>query len=278
MRADLQREALIAAVGAEDVGFAIDTTDAEFLVGWENAVLSTRDGWIVRFPRGEHDQFVRELAILARLTGRLSARIPRVMATGKRRDFAVYRRLDGSGLDLDAYAGAPPEQRTRLATSLARFLAAMHVALDAQQIAELKIPAFGAEDAPMPTDTLSAQQVERFEELRRRQAELLARTSDRVLLHNDFHPGNFVLDRPLGTLAGVWDFSCVAVGDPSLDFRYLVGDSLDLAQRVASAYAARTGHEIDLGLARLTLQIEEVSDALEEGRDPAPYLTSGMQQ
>ena len=68
----------------------------------------------------------------------------------------------------------------------------------------------------------------------------------------------------------MWDCSCVATGDPSLDFRYLIGDSPDLAQRVASAYAARTGVEIDLGLALLTRQLEDVGDALEEGRDPGP--------
>jgi aminoglycoside phosphotransferase (APT) family kinase protein len=92
-----------------------------------------------------------------------------------------------------------------------------------------------------------------------------------VLLHSDFHLGNLVMTAPLGRLAGVWDFSCVATGHPSLDFRYLTSHR-ELAARVASAYAARTGREIDLGLAAAALTLEDVSDALEEGRDPAPYL------
>lgn len=61
--------------------------------------------------------------------------------------------------------------------------------------------------------------------------------------------------------------------DPSFDFRYLLGDSRELAARTASAYAARTGREIDLGLAAAAQVMEAVCDALEEGRDPAPYLT-----
>ena len=272
MRDDQQRSALIAAVEADDLGFEVDTAEAEFLVGWENVVLSTRDGWIVRFPRGEHHQYLRELRVLARLQGRLPADIPQVVATGRRRDFAVYRRLEGSEFDLDSYNAATTQVRNRLATSLGRFLARMHGALDPDAIVDLGIPEFGAEDDPTPTDRLSRQQAQRVAELQRRCAEYSARSSIRVLLHNDFHPGNLVLDRPLGVLSGVWDFSCVSIGDPSLDFRYLVGDSLDLAQRVASAYAASTGREIDLGLARLSRQLEDIGDALEEGRDPGPYL------
>lgn len=65
----------------------------------------------------------------------------------------------------------------------------------------------------------------------------------------------------------------MSTGDPSFDFRYLLGDSRELAARTASAYAARTGREIDLGLAAAAQVMEAVCDALEEGRDPAPYLT-----
>lgn len=275
LRIDQQRAALIAAAEAEDeLGIELSVTDAEFLVGWENVVLATTDGWILRFPRGSHQEYVREVAVLRRLAGRLPVPIPHIVATGKQRDFAVYRRLTGATLDHAAYERADRETRNRLATSIARFLAAMHGALTADEIAELEVPAFGGDGRPVVLpDEIAAEFGNRLTVLQEQQRALSQRAHDTVLLHDDLHPGNFVLDAPVGRLAGVWDFSCVSVGDPSQDFRYLVGDSMDLAERIASAYAARTGREIDLGLAAVSLRLEEVSDALEEGRDPAPYLT-----
>ena len=41
----------------------------------------------------------------------------------------------------------------------------------------------------------------------------------RVVLHNDFHLGNMVLDAPVGEMTGIWDFSCVALGEPTCDLR-----------------------------------------------------------
>ncbi|SDS98486.1 phosphotransferase [Microlunatus soli] len=275
LRVDQQRAALIAAVEAEDdLGIELSVADAEFLVGWENVVLATSDGWILRFPRGSQQEYVREVAVLRRLAGRLPVPIPTIAATGKRRDFAVYRRLTGASLDLAAYDRADRQTRDRLATSIARFLAAMHGALSGDEIAELGVPAFGADGQPVVLpDEIAAAYGDRLAALQEEQRSLAARAHATVLLHDDLHPGNFVLDAPVGRLSGVWDFSCVSVGDPSQDFRYLVGDSMDLAERIASAYAARTGREIDLGLASVSLQLEEISDALEEGRDPTPYLT-----
>lgn len=276
LRPEHQREELIKAARADglDTELGIDLDRAEFKIGWENVVLDTPDGWIVRFPRDEEVPFERELRLLERLHDRLPAPIPKVVRTGRLTAFAVYRRLDGAELDLKAFEAADPLIRDRVGASFGRFLAAMHDALSADEIAELGVPSAGAPGDDSVARQLPSALRSRYEAVRddaRRR--LAARPGRSVLLHNDFHLGNLVLDSPLGRLVGVWDFSCVAIGDPSVDFRYLVGDSRELAARIASAYAARTGREIDLGLAASLLVLEEVSDALEEGRDPAPYLS-----
>lgn len=272
LRPDQERDALIAAARAEDLD--VDLSAAVFQVGWENVVLNTSDGWILRFPREGGREYRRELAVLETLHGRLPAPIPQVRFTGRLREFAGYRRLDGVHLDVGQYERAATAERDRVAASMARFLAAMHDAFSAAEIADLEIPGFADEEFyPSAEPALARELQPRLDALKEQERALHASGSNgAVLLHNDFHVGNMVLDAPLGDLAGVWDFSCVATGDPSLEFRYLVGDSTDLAQRVASFYAARTGREIDLGLAAVALRLEEVSDAITEGRDPAPYL------
>ncbi len=213
------------------------------------------------------------MALLAGLAGRLPVPIPQVVRTGRTSRFMVYRRLDGAALDPDAFELAPPLVRDRVAADLARFLAAMHRALSADEIAELGVPTV-ADDASRSVDPqlLPERARDRYAAVRADFDRRLEAGRHRlVLLHNDFHLGNLVLDGPLGRLSGVWDFSCVATGDPSLDFRYLCSHP-ELAARTASGYAARTGTEVDLGLAADALTLEGVSDALEEGRDPVPHL------
>ncbi|QGN35075.1 phosphotransferase [Microlunatus sp. Gsoil 973] len=276
LRPDQHRDELIRLARADGLEseLTIDLDNSEFKIGWENVVLDSPDGWIVRFPRDDEVPFHRELRLLARLHDRLPARIPAVVRTGRSARYAVYRRLDGAVLDLKAFEAADPLVRDRVAAPFGRFLAAMHDAFSRDEITALDVPAadqFGDEST---AERLPAAVRSRYQEVRALVADRLASgAAPPVLLHNDFHLGNLVLDAPLGRLAGVWDFSCVATGDPSVEFRYLVGDSRELAARIASAYAARTGREIDLGLAAAVLKLEEVSDALEEGRDPVPYLT-----
>ena len=275
LRPEQNRDELIklARVDGLEADLGIDLDGAAFKVGWESVVLDTRDGWIIRFPRDDGVAFERELALLDRLHDRLPTPIPKIIRVGRRAKFAVYRRLNGFELDLRAFTAAGSMTKDRVAASFGRFLAAMHGALNAAEISELAVPSIERDGEDHTADQLPAALRSRYDSVRDQlRTRLAARPAHPVLLHDDFHLGNLVVDAPLGRLSGVWDFSCVCIGDPSYEFRYLLGDSGEFAARVASAYAARTGREVDLGIAAAAKVLEQVSDALEEGRDPAPYL------
>src|SRR5665648_1018540 len=53
--------------------------------GYENLVLRTVDGWILRFPHRAEPDFVREVAVLRLLVGRLPVPVPEVAWTGSHR-------------------------------------------------------------------------------------------------------------------------------------------------------------------------------------------------
>ncbi len=277
--------ALAAAEGRADV----DLTGAVLRTGWENLVLETRDGWILRFPRPGVD-FERELVVLSALAGRLPVRTPEVAWTGRRSRFAAYRRLTGAAFDPAAYERAPTAERERLTTSLADFLAAMHTCLSPARIAELGVPsawgsaegsaegselATGPEPPEGPVSERLTAQLPHMPPAARKPVEALieeyAHTWENgvpgpdVLLHNDFHHGNFVLDAPVGVLTGVWDFSCVALGRPTADLRYFADGSPDLLHRLAEAYERRTGWPMDVRAAVVALRAENVCDQLELG-------------
>ncbi len=237
--------------------------------GWENIVLETADGWILRFPRNESVAFEREIAVLRRLSGRLPVPSPQIAWIGHHTRFAAYRALTGATYSEAEYGGASERDRDLMTGSWAEFLAGMHVSLDPAEILELDVPSNALDQALMV-----AQVREGLgwlpSELRPTAAALadeLAAASTvadaEVLLHNDFHEGNLVLDRPLGRIAGIWDFSCVQTGGASFDFRYLDGTSKDLLARVAGHYTTITGRHVDQRAAAVANRVENLADAIQ---------------
>jgi aminoglycoside phosphotransferase (APT) family kinase protein len=274
-------DSLVAAVAAE--GQQVDLAGAVRRSGWENVVLETVDGWILRFPREDALPFERELAILDRVCGRLPAKTPKVEWTGRHTRFAAYRTLTGAEFDADAYLAAPEWQRDALATSLARFLAAMHTFFTPVDVAELGIPTPVASPDTDPVvriaDGMKKLPGEVLPAVERLLADYAATwgasavPGPNVVLHNDFHTSNLVLDGPVGEVTGVWDFSCVQIGVPSFDLRYFADGPADLLRRLAGEYAHQTGHQVDVRAATIAYRVESVCDALETGTtDTLPAL------
>jgi len=266
--------ALIAAVAAEALPLDL-TAPVLHGDGWENVVLETRDGWIVRFPREESLPFAREVEILDRLAGRLPAAVPLIAYVGAQTRFAAYRKLVGAAFDRAAYLAAPARERDVLASSLAAFLAAMHSCLTPAEVAEIGIPpvdhgrdrsvvAVGLDTLPRKHRPTVASLVERHE----RMWAPGRVPGPSVVLHNDFHTGNMVFEpgRAVGRLVGIWDFSCVAVGEPTFDLRYLGDSPRDLFDRLADQYTRLTGRAVDVTAAIVAGRMENVADAVEAGQ------------
>jgi aminoglycoside phosphotransferase (APT) family kinase protein len=260
-------ETLVAAAAAEEWGLDLEGAVLDDS-GWENVVLVTRDGWIIRFPRDEAVPFAQEIDILRRMRGRLPAAIPVPVHVGSRVRVMAYRKITGAAFDDDAYRAAGPMVRDRLAASLADFLVAVHSVAPDDATPRIAY----ADIHQLVFDRISLVPP-RHRDLVTQLATRYARTwvsgavpGPQVLLHNDFHLLNMVFRAPVGGLAGVWDFSCVAVGAPTFDLRYFDRAPHDLLVRLADAYEARTGRVIDLPAAILARRVEDVHDALVTGR------------
>lgn len=241
--------------------------------GWENAVLETADGWMLRFPRDEDVDFEREIMVLDFLQERVLVRIPEIAWIGAKTRFAAYRKLTGATFDRSQYASATEAQREALASSLARFLASMHDSLTEAEEADLDIPLLDHE----PTLELVVHEMGWLPASHRRHAERLIGqfatmwvggnvAGPLVLLHNDFHPGNMVFAEPIGELTGVWDFSNVQIGVPTFDFRYFDGAPRDLLERMAGHYQVLTQRPIDVRAAVVANRMENLFDILETRR------------
>lgn len=243
--------------------------------GWENVVVETVDGWILRFPRDDGVAFEREIAVLERVCGHMPARTPQVEWTGRYTRFAAYRTLTGTEFDAEAYSAAPARQRDVLARSLARFLVAMHTFFAPAEVDELGIPRSDRTSDADPVERVvkglaeipveARQAVERLVEDYTATWAAGTVPGPDVVLHNDFDTSNLVLDGPAGEVTGVWDFSCVQVGVPSFDLRYFESGPEDLLHRLAAKYENLSGHRVDLRAAVTANRFEVVCDALETG-------------
>jgi aminoglycoside phosphotransferase (APT) family kinase protein len=245
----------------------------------ENLVLRTTDGWIVRFPRCPEPGFAREVGVLGRLAGRLTVPIPEVAWIGTRCRMMAYRAMVGAAFDASAYSQADARHRNRLAASLARFLVVMHTALSSDEIAQIGVPTVDGD----AQHALVVDRIDRVPPALRSRAMDVAdhfreswleepRPVGGALLHNAFRPSKMVLTDGVGELAGIWGFSRVRVGPPSLDLRYLAsypaeasaGLRRDLMQRVADQYA-RTGIRLDVDAARAAMAMEDLIRAIDSG-------------
>jgi aminoglycoside phosphotransferase (APT) family kinase protein len=253
------------------IGRADDLVGAELLVGWEGAVVRTCDGWIYRFGRKDQASFLRELEVLALVEGRLGVATPHVDIVDHSHQLMAYRTIAGAELDLHRLLSQSIAERQPLIRSLANVLASMHSLCEAA-VDRFAVPVI--DPTPMIEEvravrlTLGRHDRAALDEMlvAWERSELSGEADQPVLLHGDFHFGNMVFSDRVGPVTGIWDFSCTELGDPSVDLRYVAGDSTILAEEIGTAYAAITGRPLDVSSARLMSALEAVSDAVAEQR------------
>ena len=225
--------------------------------GWDSSVLEVNGEWIVRVPRREEvcGWMRKEARLLPELAPALPVPVPRLEAVEDAGEvfFVAYRKLDGRPLDAATSRGSGG---TSLAGELGRFLAALHAFPRASALG------VGLADVD-PAGWLARERefVERclldvvplLEEVERRRATEMFDgffsgwdgSPATVLMHADLGPAHILHRGP--TVTGVIDWSDACLGDPALDFAWLLhgtGDSF--AAALLEAYAG--GEERDAAL------------------------------
>jgi aminoglycoside phosphotransferase (APT) family kinase protein len=181
--------------------------------GWDFKVLLVGEEWVVRWPRHRLavEEIEKEAALLPALASLLPVEVPRFDYVSREPWLVAYRFIEGEPLVAEDPAGV----RT--------FLQALH-AIEVGEVA-----------APRP-DWLETyrEQANEFRRLvlplldvdeRRGGEALLAETEtlvgfDPVLTHSDLGPGHLLVRD--GRLAGVIDWGDARVGDPAIDYSWLL--------------------------------------------------------
>jgi aminoglycoside phosphotransferase (APT) family kinase protein len=210
--------------------------------GWDSDAFEVNGEWIFRFPpRPETEAGLRkEAALLPELGPALPVPVPEPDIVVRDGVFFVgHRKIEGRALSA---------ARPGLAEQLAAFLSALH-SFPVARAAELSVPVLDAHGA-LERDRQLAQRCERlvFPLLERAERETARAMFEEffqvasnveletVLIHADLGPEHILCRGDL--VSGVIDWSDARVGDPALDFAWLLfGLDEPFAEALLDSYA-----------------------------------------
>lgn len=181
--------------------------------GWDFKVLILEDEWVLRIARnaGAAAKIAKEAALLPALAPALRVRIPRFEQVSERPAFVVYPLIRGEPLEDEDTAG------------VRAFLAALH-AFDASG---LDVPASDWLEAwQANAEIFRALVLPRLDPDERAAGETLLREVETLtdfepaLTHCDLGPEHLLIRR--GRLAGVIDWADAQIGDPAIDYAWLL--------------------------------------------------------
>jgi aminoglycoside phosphotransferase (APT) family kinase protein len=235
---------------------------------------------------------VREGRILRALASR-DLPVPRLLVTTRSPALLIYRWIEGVPLTRERACAMPADTAGRLASSLARLMAALHASGGALRSAGLRLgpPRAQCDGGRIRRDLLPRLDGRRAawaEALAGRIEETLAGAgAERVLLHGDLHGWNLVLDPALDRVVGVLDLEEVAMGDHHFDFRYLPAQDATgtLLSLVTREYERTTGRRVRPERVMAWHALTDLGDALwrtEQGVEvvagPLPRRVDGLRR
>jgi aminoglycoside phosphotransferase (APT) family kinase protein len=210
--------------------------------GWDSEVHVVDGTWVVRIPRRAQvaAEVRAEIALLAELGPTLPVAVPSAEAVGPAQEgWFAYRLIEGTPIQ----PGAP-------AAEVAAFLSALH-RFPVERAADLgvrrpeweaavsgRLGEFSSRVVPMLEPHERALARRRFAEFLSDPANFSFRPA---LIHADLGPEHLLCD-PDGRLVGVIDWTDAHIGDPALDFAWLL---TGLGDRFAADLLAAYDGDVD---------------------------------
>ncbi len=214
--------------------------------GWDFKVVVVEDEWVVRWPRHQLaiEEIEKEVALLPALAPLLPVEVPRFEYVSREPWLVVYRVIRGEPLVDEDPAGVRAFLEALHAIDLTGFPAPRPDWLEEYReltdtFRRTVLPLLDADERPRGEAVLAATEtLTGFEP---------------VLTHSDLGPGHLrVRD---GRLAGVIDWGDARIGDPAIDYSWLLNDPFadwevddELRRRAAIYYSLGPWFEVHYGL------------------------------
>lgn len=227
--------------------------------GWKNFVFLINNKLIVRFPKTIHNNLRHQQAILTALSNKISYRLPSIHYINTQSCYAVYPAILACSYNRYDFEQFTDQEQQNVAQDLADFLKQLHEAYPLTEVEKMKIERFNYTQEIIDIKNESKvfdnfklpQNIRTFVQ---DQAEIatfhLTQTYDEVLLHNDLHCKNIILDCDTKHLNGVIDFDDIKIGHYHLDFAgFCLSLPQSLVAQIAQKYEQITGRKVLLDYA-----------------------------
>ncbi len=243
----------------------------EMAHGWRNYVFLINGSLIVRFPKVKKTDLNKQKQILDLLSDKISFELPKIYYLDLEHCYAIYPAILACSYNRQSISTFNQTEKNNLAEDLADFLRQMHQALSTNDHKKLKIDQFdylkeitdiAGESKQIQKLDLGIDLKEFIQEQSEISSEYLSRNFEEVLLHNDLHSSNIILDCDKKKLQGVIDFDEMKVGHYDLDFVSLVYSlPFEVTKKIAQFYSDLTGRLVHLDYAK-AIAVDYVSSNL----------------
>lgn len=243
--------------------------------GEEHKVVEVNHVWIFRFAKALEVQnhMTIEVQLLKQLANTITAcAIPRVTYYFPNTHCFGYQKIGGVPLTSELYAQLTIAQKNMLAHTFAKFLYELHSSISVHEAQSIDLV---SADWPLNPAALQERLAKLDDE------RLLAiftpfikeyhcavhEEKNLIVVHNDLHPGNILIDPATKRLLGIIDFSCAAIGNLYHEFRYLHLIDMELVALATQEYSKISGLTMsvhDAYLYCMATEFSRLAEALEK--------------
>ena len=254
---------------------AIQTIEAK--QGDEHSAIVLNDIWIFRFAKSRDVQqhMSLEIKLLKALENKITCAIPKVAYYFPEAYCFGYQKISGALLSAAMYAQLTAEEKKNLADDFAQFLHELHSKLSVDTAKPIGLsPA----DWPLRPEVLQAKLASSLNDKSLQKIfdrfiidyQRLVNTEKKlVVVHNDLHSDNILIDPKTKRLSGIIDFTSAAIDMAYHDFRYLHLIDTELVALIVQAYNQKSGKNLTARNAYLycmATEFSRLSEAMEQNK------------
>lgn len=257
--------------------------------GDEHTIFEVNDTWIFRCAKSTDIQkhMAVEVKLLKELENKLTVAIPTIAYYFPEKYCFGYKKIEGMPLSSTLYAGFGRAQKNKFADDLAQFLWQLQSSIPLKQAQEIGLT---HADWPLKPDELKKRLYfiadtslkEIFTDFINEYEQLGVNQSRIVVIHNDLHTNNILIDPKTKRLSGIIDFTSAAIDTVYHEFRYLHLIDMNLVALAVNAYAQKSGQTLksrDAYIYCMATEFSRLAESLERNESAKSYeITQRIQQ
>jgi aminoglycoside phosphotransferase (APT) family kinase protein len=261
--------------------FSIKTIDEK--QGDEHRVIEINSTWIFRLPKSldvcKHVSV--EVQLLKALENKITLPIPKVVYYSKDDYIFGYKKIPGVPLFREIYMQLTPAEKKQFANDFAQFLCELHTRIPLVAARNIAVPftTIRLTDADWPLKPAELQhklspKIEpslqaTFNTFIKEYQRIVQSSQPVMVVHNDLHSDNILIDPKTKRLSGIIDFTSAAIDTAYHDFRYLHLIDMKLVALTVQAYNQKTGENLTVRNAYvycMATEFSRLAEAMEQNK------------